>query len=58
MMRDAWNNPLPRLRPANHPDRLDRQLAEVAKRDRAAQEHADRMALREFQNDFELGVGI
>lgn len=58
MMRDSRNNPLPRLRPSNHPDRLDRQLAEVRARDRAALEHADRMAMREFENDFGLGVGI
>jgi hypothetical protein len=57
-MTDKFARKLPRLRPANHPDRLDRQLAEVRARDRAAIDHADRMALREFQNDFGLGIGI
>lgn len=54
MMQAHFLRRLPRLRPANHPDRLAHQLEQWRK---AEQEQQDRVEMRDFQNTFGLGVG-
>lgn len=48
---------LPRLCPANHPDRLAQQLEQVRRCDEQEQERRIRRELREFTDNFGIGIG-
>ena len=54
MMQAHFLRRLPRLRPANHPDRLAHQLEQWRK---AEQEQQDRVEMRDFTELTGIGIG-
>ena len=54
IFKDGMSRRLPRLRPANHPDRLAHQLEQWRK---AEQEQQDRVEMRDFTELTGIGIG-
>lgn len=56
MMQAHFLRRLPRLRPANHPDRLAHQLEQWRKAEQKQQAFAQRATLNEFTDNYGLGI--